>query len=134
MALIVQQAELELGNTLQLMHETLQSVLLSTAPYSVDKRTAKDIDTAAVLLQQEQETLRQSVAESARRLDVQLSVLIASVERLCDVPVPDLNERLRQVNATHTALGDKMVQLYDQAAALSARLEEEVMEAPIPSL
>ena len=134
MALLVQSAELELGKTLHMMHDTLRSILVAAPPYSVDKETADQIDTAAVVLHQEQDALRQSVAASARELEAQIAVLIASVERLCDLPLEELHGMLRHLTATNTMLGDRMIQLYDEAASLSAVLEQEVMEAPVPSL
>ncbi|KAK7200391.1 hypothetical protein NESM_000093200 [Novymonas esmeraldas] len=51
-----------------------------------------------------------------------------------DVPVATLDQEIAAAAAESAALGRRMVELYDEAALLAARIEAEMMDTAVPSL
>lgn len=71
---------------------------------------------------------------SLRAAVVQLGGGVDANGQVLDLPVEVLEKEVAVLAARSAELGKRMVELYDEAAALAATLEAEVMEKKIPTL
>lgn len=129
MAEFVRAAEGELLKLVFMLHHCANAVVDQSTPTTCTEEEARKVSTKGIAFAEERAAEKQRIDALAAGLKEQVSVLRHAIQQLCDEREDALDEELRQLNSKNVALGQKLIEVYDEAALLSRQVEEEVLTA-----
>lgn len=137
MSQFVHGAEVELLRLVVCMHASLQSAAQGDPKHSSDgiatEAEAAAVNTLALQLERTRHMERQRLEVIAESLKQQAGNVKSAIYNLCDEREEDLDADIRELNQQNTALGRRMIQLYDLAAVMAHEIESEILsEAVVP--
>ncbi|KAG8345858.1 hypothetical protein TRVL_03303 [Trypanosoma vivax] len=132
------EAEAALARCVEAMHDALHMAVFDALPksFQVDEEGSGGalVDTVAQRLEWEQGTEIQRIDDLVNQLDRNFALLEAAVTRLPDAPVEMLDSDIAALNTEASLLAQQMIDTYDEAEALSAKLEAEIAAYSVPPM
>ncbi len=130
----VTRCEVALLQTVHLMHACLRDAIVLAPACTVTAEEALAVDSAAMELERQRAAERQRILLMVRRLDGQFQEL-AQVIGAClhDVPLAAMDAEIEALNEENLQLADHIMEAYDEAAQLAAKIEERVHTVQVPN-